>query len=264
LPSRQFRVRALAAGGGTAVLAACFLLLQVNPLAPITEYQHVLRLIREMTPPNLGVLWRSAEIYNSMLETISMAFLGTLAGGVVSLLLAFLAASNTSPHPALRLAVRTMLAVERSTPNFVVVLVLLIAVGLGPFAGMLALAIGSVGMFGKLFADAIEQVDHQQLEAITATGGTRTQMIRYGVLPQVAPSLVANLFYAFDINLRGAVALGIFGAGGLGFELNLAKSVLRYRDMFAYLLIVIVLINCVEKVADHFRRRILHLGAQLK
>ena len=85
-------------------------------------------------------------------------------------------------------------------------------------------------------------------------------MIRYAVLPQVAPSIIANVFYAFDVNLRAAVALGIFGGGGIGFELNIARSVLRYKDMFACLLLIIVMINLMERVADFFRKRILTLG----
>src|SRR5262249_36851414 len=142
--------------------------------------------------------------------------------------------------------------------------VLLIAVGIGPFAAMLTLLLRSVGMFGKLFADAIEQVEPGPLEATAVTGAGRLQVIRYALLPPVAPSMVANVFYAFDVNLRAAVALGVFGGGGIGFELNLARSVLRYKDMLACLAVIIVMINLMERAADLLRTRLFSLEAQLE
>jgi phosphonate transport system permease protein len=136
-----------------------------------------------------------------------------------------------------------LLAAERSLPSFVVLLVLLIAVGIGPFAGMLSFSIGSIGMFGKLFADAIEQADKGIFESIQSVGGTKLQLIRYAILPEVVPSFIANLFYAFDVNLRAAIPLGVFGGGGIGFEFDFVDRLPRYKDMLAYGLIIIVLIT---------------------
>jgi phosphonate transport system permease protein len=263
LPSVRFRRRAAGAAAGAFALTAALVYLRADPLALIRDFHYVVDLAREMLPPNLA-LWSSASLWTSLVQTIAMAFLATLGGAVIALGLALLAATNTSPHPGIRLAVRGLLAGERCTPNLVVLLVLLIAVGIGPFAAMLSLLIGSLGMFGKLFADAIEQVDHGPLEAIAATGAGRLHLIRYGVMPQVAPSIIANVFYAFDVNLRAAVALGVFGGGGIGFELNVARSVLRYRDMFACLLLIVVMITVMERVADFFRRRILSLEGVLE
>jgi phosphonate transport system permease protein len=147
-------------------------------------------------------------------------------------------------------------------PNFVVVLIFLIAVGIGPFAGVLSLALGTVGMFGKLFADTIEQVDAASLEGVSAAGAARLQLVRYGVLPQVIPSFVATLFYSFDVNLRAAIAFGVFGAGGVGFELSLASHVLRFRDMLAYTILIIVLITAMEKVSDRLRSGLLSTSLQ--
>jgi phosphonate transport system permease protein len=264
LPSVQFRRRILAAGASLATLAACLVYLKVDPLALFRDFHYVTNLVGEMMPPNLKLLWVKPDLWTSMLQTISMAFLGTLVGAGIAIVLAFVAASNTSPNRWVRLAVRTLLAGERCTPNIVVLLVLLIAVGIGPFAAMLSLCIGSIGMFGKLFADAIEHVDPGPSDAISAAGATRLQVIRYGILPQVAPSIVANTFYAFDVNLRAAVALGVFGGGGIGFELNVARSVLRYKDMFACLILIMVLINLMERTADYFRKRLFSLEGALK
>src|SRR5262245_3452616 len=256
LPSVRFRqsVGTLAIASGC--VAASLLYLGANPLVFIRDFHFVTDLLGEMLPPNLGLLWRKPELLTSLVQTISMAFLATLGGAAVALVLALLGASNTSPHPGVRLFVRSLLTAERCTPNIIVLLVLLIAVGIGPFAAMLSLLIGSIGMFGKLFADAIEHVDPGPLEAIIAGGASRLQTIRFAVLPQVAPSIVANVFYAFDVNLRAAVALGVFGGGGIGFELNVTRSVLRYRDMLACLILVIVMITVMERVADFFRRKV--------
>jgi phosphonate transport system permease protein len=262
LPSRRFRRRATAVTAGTALLVAALVYLKADPVALIRDFHYVVDLLGQMLPPNFA-LWRQARLWTSLLETISMAFLATLGGATMALVLAVFGATNTSPHWALRMVVRSGLTAERCTPNFVVLLILLIAVGIGPFAAMLSLLIGSLGMFGKLFADAIEQIDRGPLEAIAAAGASRLQIIRYAVMPQVAPSIVANVFYAFDVNLRAAVALGVFGGGGIGFELNVARSVLRYQDMFACLILIIVMITVMERVADFFRRRILSLEGVL-
>lgn len=255
-PSVRYR-RSVAIGVlAVSALVAALVWLRADPLMIVRDFRFVADLVRQMWPPNLALLWQKPSIWTSLVVTLSMAVLGTLGGAVIALGLAFVAAANTTPHAGLRLAVRALLAAERCTPSILVLLVLLIAVGLGPFAGMLSLLIGSVGMFGKLFADAIERVEPAPVESIAALGASRLQVIRYGVLPLVAPSIVANVFYAFDVNLRAAVALGVFGGGGLGFELDVARGLLRYPDMLACLLLVIAMINVTERVADRIRARL--------
>ncbi len=264
MPSVRFRRRLLLMGASALALTGCLAYLGFDPLMPIRDFHYVTNLVAEMMPPNFRLLWNKPGIWSSLMQTVSMAFLGTLLGAGAALVLAALAASNTSPNRWVRLAVRSMLAAERCTPHIVVLLVLLIAVGIGPFAAMLSLLIGSVGMFGKLFADAFEQIDPGPPEATAVTGASRLQVIRFAVLPQVAPSLVANCFYAYDVNLREAVALGVFGGGGIGFELNVARSVLRYKDMLACLVLIMVMINLTERVADLIRKRLFTQEAELK
>ncbi len=260
LPSAQFRRRLAIIAGLMAFVTAAGVYLKFRPWLLFTDFHHLVRLVGEMVPPNLALLWTKTSIYQTVGETIAMALLGTLVGGCVAFLLAFLAARNTTPHPLLRQTVRLLFGIERATPNFVVLLVLFIAYGFGPYAAMLALAIGSVGMFGKLFADAIEQSDPGPAEAVVSVGAGRSQVIRYAVLPQILPSVVANGFYAFDVNLRAAIALGVYGGGGIGFELQLAMKVLRYPDVLALILLIIVLIAGMERISDFIRRRLLHSG----
>ena len=257
LPSRKRRMIALGFLGTFATLVAAAMYLNVSPENIVSQFHFVVELAQDMLPPNLKLLWQQAGLIEALAETLSMAFLGTVAGGLSALVLALLAAVNTSPGGFVRTIVRAALALERALPNFIVMLVLLIAVGIGPFAGMLALTIGTIGMFGKLFADTIEQADKSVTESVQSVGSTRLQLIRYAILPQLAPSFIANLFYAFDFNLRAAIPLGFFGGGGIGLQLEFAERLLRYKDMLAYTLIIVILITGMERISDWVRRRLI-------
>lgn len=217
---------------------------------------HFLRLLSEMLPPNWEVFTR-ARILWSILEALSMAFLGTLFGTVGSLLLALLAASNITPSPTIRAVAKGLMAAERAVPTLVIILLLVVVVGLGPFAGTIALALGSIGMLGKLFAEAIEDVDPKPLEALTSTGATPLQVMRYAILPQVLPSLVANTLYRFDINLRAALFLGVVGGGGVGFELHRAMNLFRYRDALAITVLTLGVVWLAEALSDRLRAKII-------
>jgi phosphonate transport system permease protein len=231
-----------------------------NPLMLFTEFDHVVELAGEMAPPNLAMIWETPALFASTYSTVSMAFLGTLIGGSTAFVLAFFAAANVVPVPVVRQLTRLGMVLQRVTPTIIVLLVLQAIFGVGPFSGMISLAIGSFGMFGKLFADAIEQVDHGPLEAITCVGAGRSQMVRYGIIPEVTPSFIANLFYAFDINMRTAIGLGMFGGGGLGYELYKAGRTLNYKDQLALILVIVVMISLMERVSDTLRRRVIHSG----
>jgi phosphonate transport system permease protein len=229
----------------------------VSPSSFVVDSRFIADLFQQMFPPNLALFWTKKSIWVSLVETLSMAFLATILGGFLALFLAFFAATNTTPHPLIRLLVRTLLVMNRSVPHLIVILVLLIAVGIGPFAGMLALVFGSVGMYGKFFADSIEQADKGIMESVQSLGSTRLQTIRYGVLPQVMPSFVGNLFYAFDHNLRAAIPLGVFGGGGIGFELAFAHGLLHCKDVIAYTILIVLMITGMERISDWARRSIL-------
>jgi len=252
LPSRKLRTNVLAFGGILAVLSLLFVFLGMSPASFVVDLRFVADLFHQMLPPNLNLLW-SKSICLSLVDTLAMAFLGTIVGGVLALFLAFFAAANTAPFPWIRLLARILLVANRSVPHLVVILVLLIAVGIGPFAGMLTLVFGSVGMYGKFFADAIEQADRGMTESVESVGSTRLQTIRFAILPQVMPSFVANLFYAFDYNLRAAIPLGVFGGGGIGFELAFANGLLHYKDVLAYTILIVIMINGMERISDGVR-----------
>ena len=254
--NNRFKHRLSIVIGVFTLISGLSIFLGFNPLLLITDFHYLISLLREMIPDNLEILTRTT-IYQSIAQTISMAFLGTVFGGTIAIFLAFFAANNTSPSPALRIFIRTMLAFERVTPSMVIILVFIIALGIGPFAGMLALTLGTLGTFGKLFADAIENSEREPVEAIYSTGAHKLQAIRYGILPQVSPSFIANFFYAFDVNMRAAIFLGIFGGGGIGYEYYMVMKVLRYKDALALILFTIILIIILEKISDFFRKKII-------
>jgi phosphonate transport system permease protein len=256
LPSRKFR-RAIGAALLIVLSWALFIWLSDVDWAELTDTRGLGILIRDILPPNFSILWSGWDLYRSLAETLAMAFLGSFGGCLAAAVCAFFAARNTTPNAPFRVASRALLAGIRSTPPFVVILFFLIVVGIGPFAGMLSIFVSSIGIFGKFFSDAIEQINQSVAEAMGAIGAGRLQVIRYGVWPQVKPAFIATLFYAFDINLRLAITLGIFGGGGIGFQLELASKILRYHDMLAYALFVIVLITLMERISDALRRRIL-------
>lgn len=217
---------------------------------------HFFRLVSEMLPPNWEVFTR-ARILWSILEALSMAFLGTLFGTLFSLALALLAAKNITPSPLVRALAKGLMAAERSVPTLIIILFLVVVVGLGPFAGTIALGLGSIGMLGKFFAEAIEEVDPKPLEALASSGATPLQVVRYAVLPQVVPSLVANTLYRFDINLRAALFLGVVGGGGIGFELHRAMSLFRYRDALAITVMTLGVVWLAEAISDRLRTKII-------
>ncbi len=149
------------------------------------------------------------------------------------------------------------MATERAVPTLVIILLLVVVVGLGPFAGMIAIAVGSIGMLGKLFAEAIEDVDPKPLESLESAGAEKLQIIRYAVLPQVIPSLIANTLYRFDINVRLALFLGIVGGGGIGFHLHMAMSLFRYADALAITAVILVMVLAAEKTSDYLRKKVI-------
>jgi phosphonate transport system permease protein len=260
LPSQRYKRKLTMTIIAGIVLVGICTFYEFNPTLLLTEFHYVISLLDEMLPPNFSILWTNKSIGISVLQTISMAFLGTLIGGTIALGLSFLAATNTTPSQPLRLVVKALLSFERVTPSLVIILIFVISVGLGAFAGMLTLALGTIGMFGKLFSEALENAHHPPAEAIYSVGATKVQVIRYAILPQVLPSFIANFLYAFDINMRAAIGLGIFGGGGIGFELHMSMKVLRYPDALALIFFTILLVTAVEKVSDLLRKKILTEG----
>ena len=260
LPSVRYKKKVTAFSILSVVVVGTCIYMGFDPIMLFTEFHYVVDLAKNMVPPHFELFWTNGTIFFSVLETISMAFLGSLFGGILAILLAFLSASNTMPWRVVRVFIRSALMLLRVIPALLVILVCVVAVGLGPFAGMLTLVIGTIGTFGQLFTGIIENTESAPAEAISSVGASRMQVIRYVILPQVLPSFITNFFYSFDFNLRAAIGLGIFGGGGVGFELFMAMRVLHYQDALALMCLVVVLIVLSERLSNFFRDKILSVG----
>ncbi|MBO0981201.1 phosphonate ABC transporter, permease protein PhnE [Microbacterium sp. SD291] len=208
--------------------------------------------LSRLFPPDFSKIGTIAAL---LLETFQMAVVGTVLGAVLSLLVAFGASSNIAPR-WLYYPTRWVMNVIRSVPDLVFALMFVSAVGLGPFAGILAMTLGSIGSIGKIFAEAMEQVERGPVVAMEAVGASKRQVIQYGILPQAAPLLTSYTLLLFEGNVRGATILGLVGAGGIGLELTTAMRMYDYGHLSAIIICIIVLVTAIDQGSALIRRRI--------
>ena len=190
-----------------------------------------------------------------LLETLCIAFLGTIVGAVISVPLSFLSASNLMPRP-IALIGRFAIAAIRTIPAFIYGLMFIRVTGPGPFAGLLTMSLCSIGMVSKNFIESIEDLDKRILESLDAAGCTTFQKIRYGILPQLVPDFMSTLIYRFDMNLRDATVLGLVGAGGIGAPLIFAMSAYRWNEVGSILLGLILLVLIIEWISAKIRTKL--------
>ena len=190
-----------------------------------------------------------------LLETICIAFLGTVVGAVLAVPFAFLGAANIVP-PWIALISRFFVMAIRTIPAFVYGLMFIMVTGPGPFAGLLTMSLVSIGMLSKMFIEAIEDLDIRILESLDAAGCTTFQKIRYGILPQLFPNFASTFIYRFDMNLRDATVLGLVGAGGIGAPLIFAMSSYRWNEVGAILTGLILLVLVVEYFSNKLRNKL--------
>lgn len=195
------------------------------------------------------------ELWEPALETVVMATLATVLGLVLSIPVAWLGASNITPFGKTSYAVgRFLMTMSRSVHEIVWGLIFVSAVGLGALAGVLAMAVRSIGFISKTIAEAIEDVDPKPLEAIRAAGGTKFQILWFAILPQIIPVFVGNMIFEWDINIRRSTIMGLVGAGGLGLLLFRQMAMSNYGGIAIVILAVLALIIFGE-VASHYARR---------
>lgn len=204
--------------------------------------------------PNLEY-WDRA--YGLMLESLQMAWVGTLIGAALSLPTGFLAAANVSPWPVV-LVTRQVLNAIRAIPELILAIAVMLPIfGLGPLAGAMALGVGSVGTLGKLTSEAIEGIDPGPVEAVTASGARSVQTLRWGILPQVLPEIVAFWLYRFEINIRASAILGVLGAGGIGSLLSQLFQVRAWERIGITLMVIIAVTVVIDQISARVRSRII-------
>jgi phosphonate transport system permease protein len=204
-----------------------------------------------MLPPDPG---SSLPLYLKALgETLSIALLGTTLAAVVALPISLLAARNIVRSSLLRFPVRRFLDTIRGVDQLIWALVWINVVGLGPFAGVLAIAVSDFGAFGKLFSEAIEAADRKQVEGIRASGGNTLHEIRFGLMPQVLPVIAGQVLYFIESNTRSATIIGIVGAGGIGLQLAEQIRVLEWQKVSFLILMILVAVAAIDWISGKLR-----------
>lgn len=200
--------------------------------------------------------WGWRKWLKMLAETLLISYVGTLIGATLAFCLNFFAAENTSPAPWLRFVVRRLLEFARTVPGIVFALVFVIAFGLGPMAGVLAIAIHSTGALGKLFSEIVENADMKPVEGIRSTGASWLSCMRFAVVPQVTAGYASYALLRFEINVREASVMGFVGAGGIGQELVVAIRKFYYSDVSAILLTIIVTVFIIDITTGWLRGRL--------
>jgi len=214
-------------------------------------------IVRLMVDWSRFAQWDHVEILKSMLETVTMAFLGSLLAGVAALPLGFLGARNVIPNRVFRFFTRRVFDVLRGLDQLIWALVFVRAVGLGPIAGILAIFVSDTGVLAKLYAEVIENADKGQVDGIRSTGAARLMTLRLGVLPQVLPLMMSQALYQLESNSREATILGLVGAGGIGLRLS-ERIQINAWDQVAYIIVLILItVGAIDFVSRRIRRRLI-------
>jgi len=225
--------------------------LEFSPARMLAGLQQLGWIIMLMLPPDPG---SSFPAYLAALgETLSIALLGTTLAAVLALPVSLLAARNIVPSNIFRFPVRRFLDSIRGVDTLIWALVWINVVGLGPFAGVLAIAVSDFGAFGKLFSEAIEAADKKQVEGIRASGGSALHEIRFGLLPQVLPVIAGQVLYFIESNTRSATIIGIVGAGGIGLQLAEQIRVLEWQKVSFLILMILVAVAAIDWISTKLR-----------
>jgi len=252
LPLKAQIVRALSAAIVLGLVAWCLFAFEVSPARLWSGLGRLAHVISLMLPPSLDPELLS-EGAAKIVETVAMAFLGTVLAAVVAIPLGFLGARTILRIEFLRLGVRRGFDILRAFEQLVIALILIRAFGLGPFAGILAIAISDIGTLAKLCAEAVENVSERPVDGLRAAGADQTQVIRFAVLPQVLPVIISNLLYQFESNTRSATILGIVGAGGIGFLMDERIRGFHWSDVATLSIMLILTVAALDFVSARLR-----------
>jgi phosphonate transport system permease protein len=192
-----------------------------------------------------------------LFDTILIALMASLFGAVGGFILCFPASRNLAGNFWIYFVCRRIAEIARTVPEIVYALIFVVAFGIGPFAGWLALTVHTIGAMGKLYAEANENIDERQLEGVRASGGDWFEVIRYAVLPQVLPNFTTYTLWRLELNIRSAAIVGFVGAGGIGQELYHAISFNYYEDVSAIVLMVVLTITLIDLICEKLRHRII-------
>ncbi|GAB3789374.1 phosphonate ABC transporter, permease protein PhnE [Virgibacillus kimchii] len=201
--------------------------------------------------------WEAAgEVSMAMLETVFIAFAGSLMAAILAVPLSFLAAHNMMGGKVFSTIGKWVLSAVRAFPDLILAILFVVAVGPNAFAGVLAIAIGSTGMLGKMFSEIIESIDMQVVEAMKANGANRIQILFYAVIPQIIPEFLSYAIYRFEIDIRASSILGIVGAGGIGTMIIFAANNRDWNEMGMILLAIVIVVTVIDFASSRIRNKI--------
>ncbi|MBV8087432.1 MAG: phosphonate ABC transporter, permease protein PhnE [Chloroflexi bacterium] len=238
---------------GLGLLGQALVVTQAKPQDLITGIGGMIDITSRSVPPDPSVF---EPALGGAIETFDIALIGTAAAVVLSMPLALLAARNVSPSPLLYQAARGIIAITRAVPDLIWALFFVTAVGLGPFPGVLAQSVHSIGMLGRLFAETIEDIDMGPVDALRVTGAKPIQIASHAILPGILPSLIGISLYRLDENVRSSLVLGFVGAGGIGFFILTYMNLFQYRKVAMLLIMTYVLVVVVERASAAIRQRV--------
>lgn len=211
-----------------------------------------------MFPPHLWETWPEwVEVFQALGETVAMAFLGTILGLIIAFPISFLGAKNITRIFWVRHTARRGYDIIRAFETLILALIFIRAFGLGPLAGILAIAVSEIGTFGKLFSEALENTSKRPVEGVVASGGSRFQAILYGIMPQVLPVHLSIILYNFESNVRSSTILGIVGAGGIGFMLSDRIAGLFWDQVWTIIFLIIAMVYVVDYLSGLIRTRVI-------
>lgn len=210
-----------------------------------------------MLPPAYGTEARLLLYLKSLAETLAIAFLGTFGAALLAFPLGFLAAKNVTASRVVRFLSRRSFDTVRGVDSLIWALIWINVVGLGPFAGVLAILTSDLATFGKLFSEAIETSDRRQVEGVTAAGGGHAHAIRFGIIPQVLPLIASQALYYFESNTRSATIIGIVGAGGIGMHLAEQIRTLEWQHVSFLILLILATVAVIDWISSRLRLAII-------
>ena len=210
-------------------------------------------ILSRMLPPDFSNI---NQLIYAMFETIEIAFLGTFIAIVLSIPFGLFSARNLAPNYFVYIVCKTVVIFFRAIPEFIIAMILVIAIGFGAMPGVLALGLHTMGFLSKFYAEDIEHINKGPIDALKSSGATKSQIISFGIIPQILPAFVANNLYILDRNVRMATMLGIVGAGGIGYELQSSFRMFEYEKVSAIIILIFFTIFLIDNFSSYIRSKI--------
>ncbi len=243
----------------------CLYAFDFSPTRIVEGAERFGRVLSFMFPPEIWTTWEDwSEILKGLGETVAMAFMGTLLGALVAFPLCFLGAKNIMPSSWIRLSSRRCFDALRAVEQLVLALIFIRAFGLGPLAGILAIAVSEIGTFSKLFSEAIENTSKKPVDGVLASGAGNLQKIRFAILPQAIPVILSIILYNFESNTRSGTILGIVGAGGIGFLLSDRIAAYKWGEAWSIIFLIILTVYIIDGISGWLRMKIIGKSEQVR